>query len=296
MKILNFGSLNLDYVYSVDHMTMEGETQTSLGMSVSCGGKGLNQSIALAKAGAEVYHAGLIGEEGQVLAEACQKNGVHIEYIRRIPGKSGHTIIQLDQKGKNCILLYGGANRRMTESYMDEVLKDFGKSDILLLQNEINLLPYVIDRAYEKGMRIILNPSPCDEFLDGCDFGKISMLIMNEIEGWQITGEKEPKRILEILKERYPGMEVILTLGQEGSVYQREGVKYHQKIFPVHAVDTTAAGDTFTGYFIASRAQGLTVPRALELAAKAAAIAVTRSGAADSIPEKEEVRQREWQV
>lgn len=290
MKILNFGSLNIDYVYSVDHMTMEGETQTSNGMTVSCGGKGLNQSIAMAKAGAEVYQAGLIGEEGQVLEDTCRKNGVNTRYLRQIQGKSGHTIIQVDKKGKNCILLYGGANRCMTEAFIDEVLENFGKEDVLVLQNEINLISCIIDRAFDKGMKIILNPSPCDAFLEACDFSKISTLLMNEIEGWQITGEKEPERILEILKERYPKMEVVLTLGQDGSVYQRGEERYHQEIFPVKTVDTTAAGDTFLGYFIVARADGLAIPQALELAAKAASIAVSRLGSADSIPEKDEVR------
>lgn len=291
MKVLNFGSLNIDSAYSVDHMTMEGETQTSAGMNTSCVGKGLNQSIALARAGAEVYHAGLIGEAGQVLAETCRKNGVHTEYIRQISGKSGHTIIQLGRNGKNCILLYGRANRCMTKDFIDEVLDHFGSTDILVLQNEINLLPYIIDQAYEKGMKIILNPSPCDVLLKECDFTKISMLLMNEIEGWQITGEKEPKRILEILKKRYSGMEVILTLGQDGSFYQKDEERYHQDIFPVQVVDTTAAGDTFTGYFIAARAEDLTVFQALKRkrAVKAASIAGSRRRAADSILGKKEV-------
>ena len=144
MKVLNFGSLNLDYVYSVDHMVRPGETLASSGMNVFCGGKGLNQSIALAKAGVPVYHAGMIGEEGGVLLEACKEGGVNAEFIRMIPGKSGHTIIQVDKDGQNCILLYGGANRSITKEYVDEVLGSFEEGDILLLQNEVNLLDYII--------------------------------------------------------------------------------------------------------------------------------------------------------
>lgn len=290
MKVLNFGSLNLDYVYAVDHMVTAGETLASRGMQTFCGGKGLNQSIALARAGVPVYHAGLIGEEGEILFETCRESGVNTEFIRRIPGKSGHTIIQVDQDGQNCILLYGGANRSMTREYVDEVLGHFEKGDMLLLQNEINLLDYIIDRAHERGMEIVLNPSPYDHHLDICDFSKISWFLLNEIEGWQVTGEKEPDRILAKLGELYPEARVVLTLGSEGSVYQYKEERYRQGIFKVEVRDTTAAGDTFTGYFIASILEGMPVPDGLRLAARASAIAVSRDGATSSIPVREEVR------
>lgn len=293
MKVLNFGSLNLDYVYSVDHMVTPGETLASYGMSVFCGGKGLNQSIALAKAGVPVYHAGMVGEEGGALLEACKEGGVKTDFIKTIPGKSGHTIIQVDKEGQNCILLFGGANRSITKEYVNEVLSHFEKGDILLLQNEVNLLDYIIDRAYETGMMIILNPSPYDSALDACDFSKISMFLLNEVEGGQVTGEKETDAILEKLKEIYPDAKVVLTLGGEGSVYQYRDEQYRQGIYPVKVVDTTAAGDTFTGYFISSVLEGLPVPEGLKLAAKASAIAVSRQGATASIPLREEVLKAE---
>lgn len=289
MKVLNFGSLNLDYVYSVDHMVTPGETLASYGMNVFCGGKGLNQSIALAKAGVDVYHAGMIGEEGQILLDTCKEGGVNADYIKKTEGKSGHTIIQVDKKGQNCILLFGGANRSITKEYVNEVLSHFEKGDILLLQNEVNLLDYIIDCAYEKGMMIILNPSPYDEALDACDFNKISMFLLNEIEGGQVTGEKETDKILGKLKEIYPNARVVLTLGGDGSVYQYKDEQYRQGIFKVKAVDTTAAGDTFTGYFISSIIEEMPVQEGLELAAKASAIAVSREGATASIPLKDEV-------
>lgn len=289
MKVLNFGSFNLDYVYSVDHMVTPGETLASYGMNVFCGGKGLNQSIALSKAGVPVYHAGMIGEEGGILLEACKEGGVNVEFIRTIPGKSGHTIIQVDKNGQNCILLYGGANRSLTKEYIDEVLGNFEKGDILLLQNEVNLLDYIIDCAHEKGMTIILNPSPYDSALDACDFNKISMFLLNEVEGAQVTKEEEPEKILEKLKTLYPDTKVVLTLGGDGSVYQYKDEQYRQGIYKVKAVDTTAAGDTFTGYFISSIINGMPVPEGLKLAAKASAIAVSREGAGPSIPLREEV-------
>ena len=289
MKVLNFGSLNLDYVYSVDHMVRPGETLASSGMNVFCGGKGLNQSIALAKAGVPVYHAGMIGEEGGILLEACKGGGVNAEFIRTIPGKSGHTIIQVDKDGQNCILLYGGANRSITKEYVDEVLGSFEEGDILLLQNEVNLLDYIIDSAYERGMTVILNPSPYDSALDVCDFGKVSMFLLNEVEGAQVTGEEDPEKILEKLKTLYPDTKVVLTLGGNGSVYQYKDEQYRQGVYKVKAVDTTAAGDTFTGYFISSVIEGMPVPEGLKLAAKASAIAVSREGATASIPLREEV-------
>ena len=277
MKVLNFGSLNLDYVYQVESILIPGETQASKSRQTFCGGKGLNQSIALAKAGIPVYHAGLIGEGGEPLLEVCKENGVNTEFIRQIPGPCGHTVIQVDD------------NRSMTKEFVDTVLDSFEEGDIILLQNEINELDYIIDRAYEKHMMIILNPSPFDNALENCDLSKISLFLMNEIEGFQITGEKEPDKILTKVKALYPKAKVVLTLGGDGSVYQDETGIYRQGIFKVKAVDTTAAGDTFTGYFISSIIDGLPVQDGLELAAKASAIAVSRPGATASIPLRSEV-------
>lgn len=289
MKVLNFGSLNLDFVYQVDHMVSPGETLASLQMQTFCGGKGLNQSIALAKAGAEVYHAGCIGEDGRLLVEALEKEGVRTDYVKTLEGKTGHAIIQVDRGGQNCILLYGGANRAQTEEYVDQVLAGFDAGDMILLQNEINLLGYIIDRAYDRGMTIVLNPSPFDENLSGCDLSKVSVFLINEVEGSQITGEKDPERILEKLAETYPGTHVVLTLGSEGSVYQADGCRIRQNIYHVETVDTTAAGDTFTGYFVASLLEGLDVAECMDLAAKASALSVTRQGASPSIPRRQEV-------
>lgn len=289
MKVLNFGSLNLDYVYQMEHILIPGETQASKDRQIFCGGKGLNQSIALAKAGIPVYHAGMIGDGGEILLKTCEENGVNTEFIRKIPGPCGHTVIQVDKDGQNCILLFGGANRSITREFVDEVLDAFDKGDMILLQNEINELDYIIDRAYEKGMMVILNPSPYDDKLKSCDMSKVSLFLVNEIEGYQITGEKEPEKILAAVKEKYPSAKIVLTLGGDGSVYQDETGVYHQGIFKVKAVDTTAAGDTFTGYFISSIIDGMSVKEGLEMAAKASAIAVSRPGATASIPLRQEV-------
>ena len=177
----------------------------------------------------------------------------------------------------------------MTKEFVDSVLDSFDEGDIILLQNEINELDYIIDRAYEKKMMIILNPSPFDSALESCDLSKISLFLMNEIEGFQITGEREPDKILAKVKKLYPNAKVVLTLGGDGSVYQDETGIYRQGIFKVKAVDTTAAGDTFTGYFISSIIDGMPVQDGLKLAAKASAIAVSRAGATASIPVRSEV-------
>lgn len=289
MKILNIGSLNIDYVYQVDHMVAPGETLMAFKRDVYCGGKGLNQSIAMSRAGLQVNHAGCIGAEGMMLTDLLKENDVNVDAVEVLMESTGHAIIQVDASGQNCILLYGGANRLLTKEYIDEVLKDYGKDDILLLQNEVNNLDYIIDSAYEKGLQIVLNPSPYDSALDACDMTKISLFLLNEVEGKQMTGYEEPDDILTKLSKIYPNAKVVLTLGENGSVYQYGGERYAQKAYSVDAVDTTAAGDTFTGYFIAGMVEGKSPKECLDLAAKASSIAVTRQGAAPSIPYRKEV-------
>lgn len=291
MKVLNFGSLNVDYVYNVDHMVQGGETLSSSGMNIFLGGKGFNQSAALAKAGLEVYHAGQIGEDGLGFLDGCKEYGIHSDFIRKVEGKSGHTIIQVDKNGQNCILLYGGSNRSITKEFVDEVLSHFEKGDYLVLQNEINLMDYIIDVAYEKGMVIVLNPSPMDSYLDNCDMNKVSYFLLNEIEGAQLTGEKDLDKVPDKLLEKYPNAKIVLTLGQEGSVYMDKNQTVKQGIYKVKAVDTTAAGDTFTGYFIAGVIAGEPMEQVLSRAAMASAIAVSRKGAAPSIPFRKEVEE-----
>lgn len=289
MKVLNIGSLNIDYVYKVSHIVRGGETILSDSMQTFCGGKGLNQSIALAKAGVNVYHAGMIGEEGEMLLDACKKYGVKTDLIKKIKGKSGHTIIQVDKNAQNCIILYGGANQMLTRDMIGESISQFEKGDILLLQNEVNDLSYIIDTAAEKGLFIVLNPSPFNDKLKECDLTKISMFLLNEIEGEQISGESEPEKILNVLKEMFPKARIILTLGERGSIYQDFEQRMEQGIFPAIAVDTTAAGDTFTGYFIASMIEGKTPEECLKTASYASSIAVARMGAVESIPMRDEV-------
>ena len=281
--------MNLDHVYSVDHIIQPGETEATGEIKLYLGGKGMNQSVSLAKAGVEVYQGGMIGDDGQPFLDACKEYGVHSEYIAQVDDKTGHTIIQIDKNAQNSILLYGGANQRLTKEYVDAVLAHFEANDILLLQNEVNMLPYIVDQAYAKGMQIALNPSPFNEKLDEVDMTKISIFLVNEVEGNQITGKTDPDEILAEMRVRFPNSKIVLTLGKDGAVYSDGDEKYFQPIFKVQAVDTTAAGDTFTGYFLAGLAEGMPIPEVLKRSARASSIAVSRAGAVPSIPYREEV-------
>ena len=284
MKILNYGSLNYDYVYTVPHIAAEGETISAEGMECHLGGKGLNQSVAIARAGSRVYQGGAAGSDGDRFFEFCAANGVSTEFIERMEGACGCAFIQVDSSSENCIVLYSGTNKRQSREHIDQVLESFEEGDLLILQNEINELPYLIDRAYERGMRIVLNPSPYNSQVEESDLNKIEFFLLNEVEGEQISGSREPEKILSYMKRRFPEAKVVLTLGSQGAVYQDSLQKICQPAFPAPAVDTTAAGDTFTGYFIHGIACQDSVRKSLESAAKAAAIAVSRKGAADSIP------------
>jgi ribokinase len=290
LNVLNFGSLNIDYVYSLDHIVTPGETIHSTEFEMFSGGKGLNQSIALSRAGVSVYHAGMVGQDGNLLIDLCRENGINTKYIKTKPVQTGHAIIQIDKQGQNSIILFGGANRQNTKEFVDTVLSDFNEGDMILLQNEINLIDYIIDRAYEKRMIIAMNPSPLDENLLSCDLNKVSIFILNEVEGYQITHQNNSDDILFQLKKDFPEARIVLTLGDKGSVYQYKDKRCTHGVYAVNAVDTTAAGDTFTGYFLASIAGNESIEVALSLASKAAGIAVSKKGTANSIPYMDEVK------
>lgn len=296
MKALCFGSLNIDYTYKLDHFVQKGETISSKELTVCSGGKGLNQSIALSKAGADTYHAGAIGEDGKFLLKQMEKAGVNTDYVAIMTDvKSGHAIIQNDKSGDNCIILYGGANQAISQEQVEDVLQHFDKGDFIVLQNEINELAYIVKRASEKGMIIVLNPSPMNEKILSLPLECVNYFMVNEIEALQILGKEKTQNmegtvVAEELRCKFPNAAVVLTMGEKGSIYIDANEKAVQTAFRVQAVDTTAAGDTFTGFFIGGLMRGMEVKDAMLEAAKASAIAVTRQGAALSIPTKEEVR------
>lgn len=293
MKVLNFGSLNIDYVYSVDHFVHKGETLSSDALNVFSGGKGLNQSIAMSKAGLKVFHAGAIGAGGEFLEEVLKEAGVDTKFLYKSPEvPTGNAIIQNDKEGDNCIILFGGANQAITKNMVDKVLAEFGRGDWLVLQNEISEIPYIVTKAHEKEMKIVLNPSPINERIFDIDLNFVDCFILNEIEAQALTGEKAEKAVLlDKLTKHFPEAEIVLTLGEKGSIYSRDGIVVEQKAYRVTAVDTTAAGDTFTGYYLAGKRKGVSIKESLDIGAKASAMAVSTKGAAQSIPEWQEVLQ-----
>lgn len=289
MKILNFGSCNIDMVYAVDHIVNAGETIHTKKLDFFAGGKGLNQSIAAARAGAKVYHAGCLGYDAKMLEDILTDAGVDITYLKKVDEKNGHAVIQVDENGENCIFLFGGSNEMIEKEDVDFVLSHFEKGDILLLQNEINNLEYIIKTAHKCGMQIVLNPSPLDDKIKKIDLNLLSYLILNEIEAKGFSGKDTPEAFADFVKASYPNLKVVLTLGKRGCMYFDSEQTHFHPSFKVTAVDTTAAGDTFTGYFVSSVANGNSYYHAIKTASCASALAVSKPGAAPSIPMKEDV-------
>lgn len=289
MKILNYGSMNIDHVYSVAHIVTPGETILADRRNVYCGGKGLNQSIALAKAGANVYHAGVVGDDGDMLLEVLSCHGVSTEFVKRAQGPSAHTIIQVNAQGENCIIVFAGDSMRISGEEIGGILAGFEAGDILVLQNELHNSPLMMKLAKAKGMRVILNPSPINDAIRDFPLGDADWFLLNEVEGCALTGQTAPDLILRGMQETFPNASVVLTLGSDGAYCMHGGQTIFQPAFRVKAVDTTAAGDTFTGYFITGLARGDALGEMLLRAARAASIAVSKQGAADSIPYAKEV-------
>lgn len=292
MKVLCFGSLNIDFTYQVDHFVRKGETLSSDGLSVYTGGKGLNQALALARAGAETYMAGAVGTDGVFLLDTLKEGGVDVSCVSVLADeRTGNAIIQNDREGDNCILLFGGANQRITREMADEVINRFSAGDFLLLQNEINELGYIMERANARGMNIVLNPSPMNGKILSLPLQYVDYFLLNEGEAAAILGKEtaDYDTLTAGLRERFPDAVIVMTVGGDGSFYaDRNGVR-RQTAYPVKAVDTTAAGDTYTGYLIAGLLGGMTPEEAMDRASRASAICVTRKGAAPSIPAPEEV-------
>ena len=263
MAVLNIGSLNLDYVYRVDHFVRPGETLAASHRAVHAGGKGLNQSVALARAGATVLHAGCVGADGGMLLEVLKGEGVDVSMLAVHESEaSGHTFIQVTDDGENGILYYPGTNGRVTVESMLLALDACEKDDIVMLQNELPDTAGLIEAALERGLRTVLNPSPFDASLLKAPLERLYALIVNETEARGFLADEAE--------------------GVEAEPFFVPAVK-------MKAVDTTGAGDTFAGYAVAALAAGEDLRTAMNRAAKASAISVTREGAATSIPRRSEV-------
>ena len=282
-KILNIGSLNLDYVYAVPHFVEAGETLLSGRRDVFPGGKGLNQTVAAARAGAKVYHGGAVGADGDMLLDLLKSAGADVSAVARVDVPTGHAIIQVSPQGENAIIILGGANRSVSPDTVKDALDKVAAGDILLLQNEINGLDRIIRRAAEKGLRILFNPAPMESAVKDLPLALLDTLVVNEGEGKALAGD------MDALKAAYPDQKILLTQGSRGASLWTGSELLSQPAFPVQAVDTTAAGDCFLGYYAAALAEDLPYAQALKLAAAASALAVQKQGAAPSIPLRAEV-------
>lgn len=285
MKILVFGSLNIDKVYSLPHLPDKGEMLGCEEMETHVGGKGLNQALALKKAGADVVVAGMVGKDGAFLTNYLTRSGVCAEEIGTAAVPTGHAIIGIDPQGRNQMIIFGGANRAITEPYCDAVLARHGDADLLLTQYETACVEYMLRRAHEQGITTAVNPSPYVDAVKGLPYDCIDWLILNEDEGRRITGETDDDAVARALFA-LGGSRIILTLGDRGALYYDGETTVKTPAFAVNAVDTTGAGDTFTGYSLFALLGGKPPQEALRTAAAAAAIAVTRKGAAETIPDR----------
>ena len=292
MKILVYGSLNIDLIFSVDHIVAPGETISSASLVKSAGGKGANQAAALAKAGMPVYMAGKIGQDGQFLLKLLQSYGVNTERVVQYEGATGQAIIQLDKNKQNAIVLYSGGNGDITVEEIHTTIGEFSAGDMIVLQNEIVHVREIMESAKKRGLRICLNPSPCNEKIAALPLELADMFFVNEIEGSalaELPPDTAPPLALDRLVKRFPGAEIILTAGKDGAYYGFGETRAKGDIVDLPVADTTGAGDTFTGYFIAAREKNMPVPQALAIACKASSIAVSRKGAMESIPAAVEV-------
>ena len=290
-RIITLGSLNLDFTYQLPKPLEVGETLSSLSYRCGAGGKGANQSIAAARAGAEVYHAGRIGSDGTLLRRTLADSGVRLDFLEEVETPTGHAVVLINDAGDNSIVLFGGANRTIDETFIDRVTSAAKPGDILLLQNEITNIDHAMKAGKKAGMRVAFNFAPFDPKLAPelplslCDY-----LFLNRIEAGGIAGKSDVEEILETLARRYPETELVLTLGPEGAVaLTPAGQRFHADSPRVKVVETTAAGDTFIGYYLAGILDGLKPGKALERACRAAALCCSRAGAAESIPTRAEL-------
>ena len=285
MKILNFGSINKDYVYSVNEFVNPGETIQTSNLKTFIGGKGLNQSVALAQAGSKVFHAGNINIKDDYIKKELIKWNVNIDYMEEVDESTGHAIIQVNKSGENSIIIHGGANRVFESDQIDKVLENFNQEDILLIQNEINKIPEIIEKAKNRGMTIFFNPAPMTKEVLKYPLSLVDYLILNESEAKKLSKNKiDFDEIIFDLKRKYSNTSVLLTLGEKGSIYSNRNECFKCEAVNVNAVDSTAAGDTFIGYFISCLSKKKEIKDCLLIASKAASICVSKKGGAISIP------------
>ena len=282
MKALVLGSINIDKTYSVARLAHPGEPVHATSLKESPGGKGLNQAVSLKRAGLDVYIAGCVGADGNMPLELLKAVGVNTDNVLKCAEPTGHAIIQVDSDGLNNIIVFGGANRLVTTEMIDRVLDKFNKGDLLVLQNEISNTAYAIQAGAQRGLKVVFNPSPLNKEVLKYPIGNVSLLILNETESEFFGGRDR-------LCSLYPNTEILITLGDKGSIFVKNGKKdLFCPAFSVTAKDTTGAGDTYTGFCLAGIAHGMDIAAAMRFASAAAALSATKAGAAESVPTFEE--------
>jgi len=289
MSLFCLGSLNLDRVVRVERIVAPGETLAGARYTVFAGGKGANQSVALARAGAQVRHIGRVGEDGRWLIERLASEGIDTRHIVVGDTPSGQAFIQVDAAGQNAIVVIAGANAEITPDQIDAALSEASPGDWLLTQNETSGVSHAIRAAKRRGLQVALNPAPCNAAVQDYPLELVDLVCLNETELASLTGCSDIETAARALRQPSPQTEILLTLGDRGARLLAEGQDLHEPALAVQAVDTTAAGDTFLGYYLADRIAGSSRPEALRTATRAAARCITRSGAQESIPRRAEV-------
>lgn len=282
--IWNLGSINIDNFYEVPHLPAPGETLAAVSYGFGLGGKGANMSVAAARGAARISHIGAIGPEGHWTLDRLMEYGVDTPHISQIEVPTGHANIVVDSSGENNIVLFQGANVKLTEAMIGRALSAASTGDFLLMQNETNGQVYAAETARSLGLRVAYAAAPFEADAIGQLMEWIELLILNEIEAAQ----------LEAATGKSVGAlgvpDVVVTLGAQGCKWVSNAGEKRFDAYPAEAVDTTGAGDTFTGYLVAGLDRGLDMETAIDLALKAGALMVTRRGTADVIPDLKEIQ------
>ena len=290
--VYNFGSINIDHVYRVPHLVRPGETLASQHYQQVLGGKGANQSLAMVRAGGRVEHWGRLGSADAWALQILSQAGVGLDDCGLHDEPSGHALIQVDDKGENAIILHPGANHGFSHAAIDALLARTQPGDALLLQNECNALDYLLASAQQAGLEIAFNPAPMNATAAALPLDACRLLFVNRGEAAALVSLPEstpPQQLLDALAILLPETELVLTLGSAGVCYRSQHQQLSMPAHSVAAVDTTAAGDTFIGYFMAARQAGEDVPACLQRASAASALCVQHQGAAPSIPISDQV-------
>lgn len=267
-------------------IAQSGETIDSFHRDVFPGGKGLNQSIAAAKAGCSVRHFGAVGPDGEELLTYLAAQQVDVSAILRSEAPSGHAFIQVDSSGQNAIVIHGGCNRALSDDYWQSAIDSLSDGDWLLLQNETNAVGEMITYARTRGVRVAINLAPADASVRDLPINETDLLIVNEAEACMLADKPQVADAFDALCAQFEGVDIVLTLGKDGlrTCTGVERAQAFMSAFDVEAVDETAAGDAFVGYLMAALVTGASIADASRQASAAGALAVTKAGAAPSIP------------